>query len=536
MTDRLERIVGVVLLALAAIVFFAEARSVFVAPQPNSVRWFGDETWLMLEAKQHITTGVLSYPLALGTSLTEHKGLLLGVSWLSSGLYGIPVALSAAEPVDVGRMVSLILAAIAATALFGCARVLGARMWIAALSVVMLVANRSFLFTSHSARPDMLAGLVVMLVFSVGLRWLEIGRRFSPQQSLILGVATVFIMLSSSIHLLTLVGPLALFFAIRIGVFSTARSAFAFISGALLILAVLAGVYYGTTGTLALLGEHGTHVQFGDVLTSIPILRPFSRSVQIANIVIRAKQVWAEAPQALIVLPLALVALIVARPAVTSLVAAFTAVFLSWLLLQGAEVHYLMHIVPVMILVAAVLWTRIVTPRAEIEALTAVILAGVLTILTIRDSNSALAEGTRIARSNDRAVGGVFAAVAEDWQRPGLPVIVTEPAALEGLLKYPVCLSTDHFISFPKYDLPIDSYLDTIGVDYVVLYNSTAYPKNRPASDPFYQAVRARGQLVDLETGTIGDFGRDYFTRSNFRDTLLVFRWSHASHWTRYTR
>ena len=83
---------------------------------------------------------------------------------------------------------------------------------------------------------------------------------------------------------------------------------------------------------------------------------------------------------------------------------------------------------------------------------------------------------------------------------------------------------TDHFISFPLQSLPLDSFFRKEHVDYIVLYNTPVYPKNRGRDDPFYQAVRSSGRLIATYTGTSGDMGRDYFDHSNWQDTLLLFQ------------
>jgi hypothetical protein len=529
MTDRFDRILAVVLLALATVVFFAQARSVYVAPQPNSIRWFGDETWLMLEAEAQITTGVTHYPLALGTPLVERKGMVLGMNWLSSAIYGVPVAIADQDPVSTGRTVTLILSLVLCGVFFAGARVLGTTMSVAAFGVLLLVASRSFLFTSHSARPDMLAGLIVLGVFAYGLRAMQNRERITRNEALLAGAVAAFLMISSSVHLLTLLPGIVLYFGWRLGIFRSWSVAGAFVAGAIAVTVVLCGIYILTTHSASLFAS-ATHAQFHDVVSSIPILRPFSRSVQVANLVTRSKQFAAESPQALLIFAIALIAILKRWSAMSTALIAFGVLLLSWLLLQGAEVHYLMHVVPVMLLIAMIGLSRLIaTVRPDVTSLALVVVCGALAFLAIRDSNAAFVEGTRIARSNDRAVAGVFTAIANDWQNLGSPLVLCETPALEGMLRYPVRTMTDHLISFPNYNLPTSAYLDTLGVDYVVLYDSPMYPKDRAAVDPFYQAVRARGTVVDLETGTIGDIGRSYFERSNSRDTLLVIRWPSRS-------
>src|SRR4051812_31430565 len=80
--------------------------SLCIFPTPNSLRWYGDETWLMSEAHSQITTGVVRYPMALGSTLEHSKGVVLSMTWLSSLLYGLPIALIHADPLSIGRTVT----------------------------------------------------------------------------------------------------------------------------------------------------------------------------------------------------------------------------------------------------------------------------------------------------------------------------------------------------------------------------------------------------------------------------------------------
>ena len=213
MSTRLQRILTVLLIAMAAVVFVLQIHSLFIFPQPNSLRWFGDETWLMSEATQQIATGVVRYPLAIGSTLAQGKGLVLSMTWLSALLYGLPAEIVARDPVAVGRIVTAGMALALLLTLYGCARSLGASRFAAGLSVLLLVCTRSFFFASHSARPDLLAGLIV-LAFVIHLH--EVRSGMEKHLALVGGLATesivVFLSFSSSIHLLTLLGPVALLF------------------------------------------------------------------------------------------------------------------------------------------------------------------------------------------------------------------------------------------------------------------------------------------------------------------------------------
>ena len=83
---------------------------------------------------------------------------------------------------------------------------------------------------------------------------------------------------------------------------------------------------------------------------------------------------------------------------------------------------------------------------------------------------------------------------------------------------------TDHFISFQSRDETLPEFFGRVGASYVVLYNSLAYPKVRPISDPFYKTVQSTGVLAGRWIGTFGDIGRDYSHVMAFQDTVLVYK------------
>src|ERR1019366_9729303 len=115
---RIERTLAWLMLAMALVLVLLQLRSLFIFPLPNSIRWFGDETWLMSEAKQQITTGVVRYPLAIGSALEHGKGVVLSMTWLSSLLYGLPVCIAGHSIVADGRIVTAVLAILLLVSLY----------------------------------------------------------------------------------------------------------------------------------------------------------------------------------------------------------------------------------------------------------------------------------------------------------------------------------------------------------------------------------------------------------------------------------
>ena len=512
----------ILLLVLAGMLFALQLRSLFIFPQPNSIRWFGDETWLMSEARQQIATGVVTYPLAVGSQLAHGKGLVLSLTWFSSLLYGLPALIFGGDSVMMGRCVTAGLAIALLIALYVCSRALGASRSAASLAVLLLISTRAFFFASHSARPDLLAGLIVLCVLAFMVHTSSSGVQRKSAWWFWYGTIVLFLALSSSIHLVTLLIPAAIYFYWQMSTGQHGRALVRSATGAIVVLAILSTVYYFTTGSLSLFPPSARTGQFHDVLTAIPILRPFSRSVQVANIIIRVKQFVADAPEIFL---LSILLPFVWRLKLKHILAVATSiVVLSWLLLQGAEVNYLIHILPLLFLCLAIAISRFVNRwNYSIWAFTVI---GVLAFLfSVRDSNSALANGTVISQSNQLATGVIERQIESTWDKSGKPLVLTEPPMLDRLSQDTLLrVMTDHFISFPEQDEPFDSFFAREHVNYAVLYNSRVYPKNRPMEDPFYQSVERAGNVIERYVGTSGDIGRSYFQAFTWMDTVLIFK------------
>jgi hypothetical protein len=388
----------------------------------------------------------------------------------------------------------------------------------------LLVSTRSFFFSSHSARPDILAGLIVLL-FVV---YCTLRTRYQRQRNgawwMTYGAVVTFLAFSSSIHLLTLLTPVAIFFAWKLGAFSKAINFIFSILGAFVMLGLLVGAYYLANPDLSLFTAGVGHTQFHDVLQSIPALRPFSRSVQMANVLIRVKQIIAEAPS--ILLLLVLVPFLPRswwhqRQHTFSI--AVGIVFLSWLLFQGAEINYLIHILPLLFLALALVLTTLRTTAVLRWVLAAISI--VFVMFSFRDASFARNVAMAIDNSNRDGVNNIRESIKQTWHGSSAPRVVTEPSTLDRLSQDPsITTITDHFISFPTRVEMTDSFLARQRIDYVVLYNSPTYPKNRPENDPFYQAVNRSGHVILAQPDKSGDVGRDYFHPSPWQDTLLLFQ------------
>ena len=156
------------------------------------------------------------------------------------------------------------------------------------------------------------------------------------------------------------------------------------------------------------------------------------------------------------------------------------------------------------------------------------VIAAVCFANSFRDSSNAFASASEIDRSNRAGNQTIEAQIAASWHGIGKPRVISEPITLDRLSQdTSIEAMTDHFISFPLRMEPLNNFFQREHVDYVVLYNSPVYPKDRPRDDPFYRAVASSGTLITCYVGISGDMGRDYFDHSNWQDTLLLFKCNH---------
>jgi hypothetical protein len=541
------RIALALLVFLTLVTLFLQTRSLSIFPIANATRWFSDESWVMEEAKAQIEHGVVYYPQARASTLAHSKGLLLGTPWLSAALYGIPATFVSpgTDLVIVGRVVSLMLTVLTLILLFRFLRELHTPAYLGAFAAMLIASTRASFIASHCARPDVLAGLIVLIVVAY-LAVLR-DRGFVPSSrvwwfgfgAILMGLAW-----TSSVHLLTLLGPLTLWVMFSFGAFRRFGFFIAAVAGAVCSALILFGIYTITSSGITVFGSSSQGLQFIKVVQETPILRPFSRSVQVANLLIRAKLFWREAPGFLlfgfiVTLLYAAVKLRNRNASVFSwaerfVLASTVVVLLSWLYLQAAGVTYTMHILPLLTftltLVLSASLRQFGRVSTIIPALT-LICGGVLFGFALVDSNTALVSGSSLTKNNSSAMTDIRAIIHTDAIQHGLtkPLVIAETPALHDLLAdTTLTVMTDHFTAFQTSTTPFSQIMQQEGAKYAVLFTSDHYPKNRYTMDEFFQAVNATGTIIGRRSGVLFDMGSSYFEPSKQAiDTLIVFRLYH---------
>src|SRR5665213_3647836 len=81
------------LTVLILFVLVWQVRLLYVFPQPDGARWWGDETGQILELRSELKDGYAHIPTALGSSVAITNGLVRGNSWFAAVIYGIPAIL-----------------------------------------------------------------------------------------------------------------------------------------------------------------------------------------------------------------------------------------------------------------------------------------------------------------------------------------------------------------------------------------------------------------------------------------------------------
>jgi hypothetical protein len=538
-----ERIVFYVLCVLTLFTLYHQTLSLGIFPIANATRWYSDESWVMEEAISQIQHGVVTYPHARASTLQYSKGVLLGTTWLSAMLYGIPAVLApeGSDIVLIGRIVSLILSILTLCFLYYFLRRLGSPPILGALAVLVVATTRANFIASHCARPDILAGLIVLLV--VGYFSIQRSKGFVPSSGrwwFFFGVTIMALAWTSSVHLLTLLGPLALWIMFAFSAFKKPSYYLSAVFGAIALAAILAIVYCVTTSGITFLGSTSHGLQFDFIIKETPILRPFSRSVQVANIIIRLKLFASEAPGVLVLAGLDVVLLIWLKikhrgielfSATERFVFSSTAVvMLSWLYLQIASVTYTAHILTVLVFAMCILLARLLPRIAAAKTLAPIAaLCGLaLGYIGMHDAATAAVSGGLLSGNNRTAMASIVLEIKTDAHTHGIvkPLVVVETPALHEIqTDTGLEVMTDHFSGFRTSNASLLDILKAQHVDYAVLYNSNRYPKNRYELDEFFQTVTRSSDLIAKRTSPLFDMGNSYFDSSDrAMDTLLLYR------------
>jgi hypothetical protein len=290
---------------------------------------------------------------------------------------------------------------------------------------------------------------------------------------------------------------------------------------------VLLAVYVISGAPLTLFSASATPNQFVSVASGLPILRPFSRSVQIANILERIHGLWAEAPVVLIVAIVTMVVVLsTKRRGQKSYRARFFAgativLLIAWLFFQSPALYYYTHILPVVLISAA----SILSERLRLNAITVAVAGLVVGVLGSIDTLLAEPLATDIAQNNANAISRCL----HDMKSDSVPLVLAQNPAIAAMEHAKdIHLMTPHFLDFSARDESPAATLKRLGVRYMMLYAahdgsmySSDYATLRPLADSL-------GIVRERLTGTLFDARRDYFSGPTLTatpppDTLILY-------------
>ncbi len=522
---RPRNLVVYFVLGITLVVFVRQLETLYTVPVFDSVRWGGDETWLMREFGNQAHRGVMSYPESFG-GRPRTDGVLAGSMWVDALLYGTPgyILFPKYDYVTVGRTVTAILSLILILSLYLILRKLGASAILSSASLALMVLSQGFVWASHSERYDLLTGLV-LIWYVFFLSRLETG---SKTHMAVIGAVGI-LLLCFSRHLLMLGLPVSLVFVYRQQVWKHWDLFFSWVAGAVIAFLVLSALYMAGAHEFSLFGQGGTEGSYAFVIGQIPILRPFSRNVQISNIEERWNLFLKDAPGVLILLLVVILFFAFYKfrqfaflrrgvhfhVAITRAQRFFLAssffCSMSWLLMEGSRPYYLFHLVPVLIVAAIIvleLWSEIFPSRWFGESGGLLLLTGSIAVAASHAiPNNVL--GIAVARDQSAAIPQLLreAAISE----PRKTRVLVDVAGLDRAL----IDTARHVLTLDMFQPPSDPSalmhkLHVNQIDYVILRSSPVSSPFEPGRAMLPHVLDSVGILCDSSLGFFYDDGRNY--------------------------
>lgn len=526
-TDRQrQKIALIALSAMLLIVLGCQFQSLFSLPQYDGARWWGDEFGQIIELKSELEGGYARIPTGKGATVEITNGIVRGNSWMAAFVYGLPALIfyPSFDLVTIGRVVTAALSLLLILVVGKSLNKLRVSSLLAFAAILILIANRSFLFASHAARLDIAAGLAVIgwvAYCALKLRSTDV-RPLSKQWFFVFGAVTFFFV-TFSIHLLTLLGPVAIYAVYRLGK-SVRLTAFLYSALGVSAVGVLLLVVYLVTGApVTLFGETSHHIQSYDVLGAMPAFHPFSFSTQFANLVQRFQQFAVEAPVILALTMLSIIVTILLWQSLTREARFFSIctliVTISWLIFQSSAIYYLLHLTPLLIVQAMSVMHTALEAKSE-GSYAFGILAVIATIMHLGDAAHANTTAETIHRENQRAVSLISPKLKESNAR----VIAQYPAVPQLHQQLGDRLVTTHFLNFPRENKQAHEVLREQNVRSMVLYRTSRIQDYSFEVAPLWEIARQHGTLDTIITGRLFDVGVDYFKGHTGEDTLYLFR------------
>ncbi len=513
------------LLIISVVVFAVQLHTLDTVPVYDSVRWGGDETWLMREFVNQIQHGTLQYPESFGGAIRTN-GVLAGSMWGNALIYGVPgiVFYPHFDFASIGRSVTALLSLLLIGSLYFISRSLRVSPLVCALGVMFMVLSQGFVWASHSARYDILTGLV-LLWYCYYLSKVNIANAL---QMRLAGALGIFIVCFSP-HLLTLGAGGTIVFLFAHSIWKRPAALFSWLAGFMIAVAILVVLYFVGSGEFSLFGRGGKAGIFSFVLNEVPILRPFSRNVQLSNLQERIVLFKADLPGMLVVLPIAALLMltyiirnrkhgkqeknvqVTHSPNQRFWLGCTVLCTLSWLLLEGSRPYYLFHIVPLLVIgsmIAFDIWGKLFSKRSFGQWTPVVSMVfGISLGISHAIPNATL--GNAIAHDQQLAITRLLNEAAVSAPRKSR--ILVDVAGLDRALVD----TSREVLTLDMFQPPADrtQLVDKLyanSIDYVILRSSTVGTPFEPGRALLPHVIDSIGVVRDSALGLFYDDGRSY--------------------------
>jgi hypothetical protein len=376
-------------IALAS-VFIYEQTVMFNVPIPDSSYWPGDETWLMREYKTQMETGRFRFPEAYGSTLAIGSGLAFNNMWITSTIYGVPYAVAGRNGIVIGRIVSIVLSTLLLGLLYREGRRRGVSHEGIAFALLLLMMSEAFIYTSHSARYDLIAALAITAIVIVCARLLECGA--TSGQLVILGSLPVLAILVTPHVLLSAALPLGY---TLIALPNKQRWHYPIVVGSTIAAAALVFALYLVTG----------NTDFTFIGPTLPGTQSNVRDgyfllAKVGSVADAAQLLWDEvvafrqalAPLALGCIAIGLTFILNSRRDTQRTRAYYTLIALviaGFVLTEGHFIRSQVYVAPVLALAAMLLWRDSVQVRPVLARVLLVLLVPWMLLFFIRGSAAA---------------------------------------------------------------------------------------------------------------------------------------------------
>jgi hypothetical protein len=526
----LSRIALAILLAIIAVVLVVNVQYLYTAPIANTwIWWPGDETWLLSEYHQFVTTAHYINPLAPGSIYAECSGVLFGSCYITAFVYGLPLIFVKGHTVDVGRTISFAFALITLVAIWEILKRYRVGPVLRAYGCLLLASTLCFFMTSHSARSDMFIGLVVLIL--IGVLPL-IAKKAVAYFDVLLGLLLPLCLLVNG-HVLIISAIMLGYLFWSIGGFKNKRSILRCVGAAFAGFVVLLLVQAALLGSFSITGP------FGDDNSNMPFARLLHPRAHFTNYYWRwfIAKLWA--PGVIAVAILLVLTIIWARirynfrisylePAYRRLFLCTTLVVLASVYLEYYWPRYLIFVLPSIVLSFLVVTSLLfkALPKSSGTILGAglgLCLAFALMSYQI-DAIKLGVVGETITRANRQAMNDALAAI--HLRRAGKPRIFS---AVPG--QYIAMDDSCELLTPVLYDWPSDKRLsrrdlwNNARIDYAIIFRLASGCDDWRQTDSSIDGLaRSRSKLIFERTGPLTDIARPYDPSNlGLPDTLRVY-------------